>query len=578
MGKDNKKGKGNPNNGKGNPGKPDKSKQPGKKDCKPGSGKKSESEITPAPNENKDIMGGEEKKGKKDGTVSKKQDPFFYAKDERAIKDMASFPFLESVGDNIAASDSVPFLVCLDVAHCIAPDPVSTDNAGKALNSYATRAAQAFFEVVTQGYTGEVGFEAPDMLMTALASCSLNALMMEGKRAYGMMHYYLQFNEGYAQDIVEGLGFDFAALKAGLADFRSEYNIRVAQINKSIATPKGFMIGERWAYIASYLFTDTDSPEYSTAMAYVCRKYLQYDPTSFKTGTSLKWVQNGDNLLSPAEFFNLVDTLFEALVDSDTRAIFGAIRRVYTPDQLIELTELDEEYTTPIVRNDIVAAAIHNHQWQGNGIDAYSSYADKAFTTTGAANDYEHPVFQDAYGAIHCHLGVYNNNSVSGAPSVFVPLESEADVLLDMYDHLAEPANVLDITASMQVVPKPVTDSFTKMVGSNTYHYSEVVCRAELNLGVRVVSSTGTQSVNKVLTQGTLLSSLTGVGRFSHLDSHPLLCVLGNYLSIGNDTSITYYFGEIDKYTFISKTSMAKLHRKCFFQLLSMPENSKSTT
>lgn len=516
-----------------------------------------------------------------DGEVLSRQDPFWYAVDEKAIENMASFPFLQVVGDKIGQSqDQVAGLMQIKHRHCIS----NTIN-GTSLSTngnYATRAAKTYYNYVTQGFTGAVDFEAPDLLMSALAANSLFALLIEGKRAYAALNYYLQFNKYYASSIVGGLGFSYDSLVANKANFRTEFNIRVRQINKLLAVPKKFFIGDRWEFLAGNLFLDTNSPEYSTLMAYICDGYLMYDATAAKTGTCLRWYPGGD--FTYQSYFDTIDRLMSALDDDDVRSMFGAIRRVYSESDLKQATELEEGIELAIVKNDVMNATVHNMSWTGtatvSGVNNIIGYLPIASSTSG--NElYDAPVYQDTTGNIIC--GIYQRQNG------FIPYSGGAaegsngdkrDVLLDMYDHMVTPANVLDITSNIQVslVDDP---NISVTIGSTAYKYTVLRARSEVITAVNMVvmNDNGDGYVLRSVAKGggTPYPISYGNAAFFHVDSHPLICV-SSATSPTFESDIQFYLGEIDKYTLLSRRDVAQLHDRCMYNMLLLPENTKSVT
>lgn len=506
---------------------------------------------------------------KKAGRLTK-QDPFFYAVDETAIKNMASFPFLETLGDPVGQNDVVPFVLVSIYDHHISANNTITSNV-------ATRAANAFFEQITQGYTGgDVSFEAPDLLMAELAAASLLAVLEEGRRAYGLMRYFLQFNAGYARRIVQAAGFDFDDLKAKMADFRTEFNIHVSQFNKQIALPQAFMLGQRWKYLATHVFTDTEDPDYATAFMWKLEGAMKYDPITATTGTSLTrsditpiketgWMVE--------EYFQLVDELMDALVDSDTRKMFGAIRRVYDQASLETISEIEMDYTTELTVNDVVSAQLHNSSAPGTAIRYWAPSSIVADTT---ANQ-KIMVYQDQSGHVYSNVGY-----PTPAQGTYTEDYEETDVIVDMYDHLVTPGNVLDITATVQFGYETGGPA-----GVNDKSYTRLICRSELIRAFRLIldpsaaNSIGLSSYiydidARASTQGLLdnpIIETRQISLLSKIDSHPWFRVF-NASSGKRVMSI----GEFDKYTMIGKLQMKKLHDQTMFQMLAMPLYNKSVT
>lgn len=503
-----------------------------------------------------------------DNRMSRKQDPFWYAKDEKAIKNMANLPFLEVLGEVIGQSrDYVPGIVTFRYFPTIGSEGYiegegsGADNAS--LNGYATRAAQAYYNYVVEGFTGGVDFEAPDLMMTAIAGDSLMAAMMEGKRAYGLAKYYLQFNNTYAATALKALGFEPKALISNLADFRAEYNIRVNQINKLIAVPKQFYIGDRWEFQNAFIFTDTDDPDFSTGYAWVSQAALKYTPTLIDTGTCLTWLQKSTNsqgidFMTQESYFAYIDELINALVDDDVRSMFGAIRRVYSDGDLKQLSELEEGYSTPVIRNDVVAMQVHNMSWVSGGVfGIYGKLVNGAFSQAPLTNV---PLYQDANGAL---ISV-----IACTKEAWQPLAGYTERLLDLYDHLATPDVVLDATTTMTFATGRIQSGSTA-TGNDYYR---MACRTEVVFRVQAWAGAQVWDIPYSMKQSDVGASIYTVSAMSHLDSHPIMLVTdggGNVLT---------YLGEIDKYTIVANSVLEKMHNRSLYQLLAMPANSKSVT
>ena len=504
------------------------------------------------------------------------QDPFWYGKDTTAIKDMASFPWLEIVGTRIAgtATDAVPGMMALTYRHAITTNAIQDGSLDNKFGNYATRAARAYYNYVVQGFSSSVPFEAPDLMMTALAAASLRSWMLEGQRAYTVLAYYVMQNKYYAKDIMSGLGFDYSDWIANKARFRTEYNLRVRAMNNTLVIPKGLFISDRWDFIASNLFTDTTSPDYSSLMGYINRAVLKFDATTARYGTCLKWRETTTpgKLLTVDDFFNIVDDLLTALNDDDVRSIFASVLRVYSVSNLKMLTEITEESPAiPVFRNDVVAATFHNAIWANTPAESSSSKAycrtPAAYMLSNVASN-EVVIYQDSSGNILTRL---LGSSSAAEPSLNIPSKALADaVIIDMYDNLITPENVLDITVSMQVAGTMESGV------AGTY---PIYCRSEYITGLYVLgdfsSTDGSYNpiMNPVLDNwnGTFSPELCAL---THIDSFPIV----PFRSTGAGTPITGYLGELDKYTTVSKETLALLHDRCQFNMLLMPENTKSIT
>nr|AVX53305.1 putative capsid [Marmot picobirnavirus] len=513
--------------------------------------------------------------------VTLPQDPFFYAKDQKALEDMANLHYNKIVGDTYLkySADSTPIIAIIPYDHGLC---AGTDEAPS--GSYVQRAADAFFNYYTQGYTTGVDFEAPDVLMAVIAAASLSSVMLEMKRPFGLMHTFLQWNKGYAQRMVEALGLDFQDLKDNLAVFRTQYNLRVSTFNSTIAIPKSFMLLLQWGFIAGNVFTDTSSAEFSTAYAWKIRNAVQYNPTKLRTGSCLTWfsMQNESNTpLKISEWFNKVDQLFASFNDSDIRNMFGSIRRIYNPSDLLTLSEIDAEYDTSLLQHDTVAMQLHNLGWV-NDIAGLYPIDD---LTPGESNVPNVALFQTSDGAIRS--AVSSTAAQSDNQDNDGLLYNDSEIILDMYDHLVNAGANIDATAYMNfAIPEQMPSNLHAQHGEIRYY--KVIHRSTINVGFLLYTMDGIISVSKLLNSDMIVNNpsdfIAAISSISHLDSHPLLFVMTDVGASGINTGefstyrVDQILGEIDKYTGITPDYLDELNKQSMFQLLAMPANTKSTT
>nr|AVX53578.1 putative capsid [Marmot picobirnavirus] len=510
------------------------------------------------------------------------QDPFFYAKDQKALENMASVYFNQIVGDQIfsptnggldnLAADVVPYACVLRYNHAINAEDLTV---GK--GTYVQRAADAFFNYFTQGFTSGVNFEAPDVLMAVIAAASLSAVMIEGKRPYGLMHTFMQWNKGYARDVVNALGIDYNDLKQNLAKFRTQYNLRVDTFNKTIAIPKSFMLLLQWGFIAGNVFSDTSSPEYSSLYFYKLENCLKYNPTKLTTGTCLTWFKiAGGTPLTVDDWFTKIDELFATFNDSDVREMFGAIRRVYSEDQLLKLTEIDDSFSTPVVLHDTVNAQFHNAGWfNDNVLGGYPTN----LLTAGESDSRNVALYQLGDGSIRSSILIDPIATVDNMLASEINPDTNLSYILDMYDHMENAGAVIDLTAYMNFPYSFCHDESVLRETEGTTTFYVPIYRSTINIGLRVISAYADTDVPKALNSeynGRLYEVTNFLLRLTHLDSHPLLFVTSS--SEEGAPTVFGVLGELDKYTKIPKEFLMDLDQQSLFQLLSMPANSRSVT
>lgn len=524
----------------------------------------------------------------------------WYAPSEEVAKDMASIAFNKSIGEPVGVPQSIdetnPGLVCFGYYPTIG---FTSQNFGNYSTNYQTRAANAYYQYITQGFTSLNTLEAPDLFMTGVAASNLIAAMMNFKRAYGVMSYYLQLNPYFAKSIVETLGFNYESMLSNLANARTEYNLRVDAINKTIAVPSKFALLNRWIYVNSYLFTDSDAVDQCSMYAYTPLAVLRYDATGSTTGTCLRYVKLGDanNPKTVSQYFAIIDQLISSLTDEDVRDAFAAIRRVYNDSDFAKLTYLESDYKTPIAHTDIAALQMHNMvsaastnvDWSVSGA---GGFLPASFSATGS-DEFDVAMYQTDKGIIRCEPFVTIIGSISD-PTFVNPDDPINGMLggkavIDCYESKGDPKDILDLTANIQFLDGK---GWRAGVTGTSVEYP-VVVRSENVFSIYAVynlAATG-QTVKYKLYQyytnkyglgmsTSQASIIPYLGRtlnvLTRLDSHPLI-----YTSFITDESSPFpstIIGELDKYTTVSEEFLAELHNRCMYQMTLLPANTKSIT
>lgn len=510
-----------------------------------------------------------------------KQDPFWYAQDERAIQNMGNIPFNTPFGagfeqPNITNHvDLVPGVVVNWFSPCIYSDVQQSD-------SYATRAAHAYYQYVTQGFTGGVDFEAPDLLMTAIAGSQVFMGMAAIKRMMGIVHYYLQLNPWYAEKLVSSIGLDYSDLVNNYRDYVARYNVMAAQINKTIAVPAKFFAAQRWVFLASYLFSDAADPEYSTLYMWMPKTILQYDATTMPTGTCLMEadfvpVHSSSNLYTLGDLMNNVDHCIRLLLDDDVRAIFGAVRRVYSDGEFMKIQPYADDFATPILKHDVMAMEFHNMETLNmSPTDRASVLASPSAVTyydgQGHLEATKVRVYQDENGRIGDSYYILEGESAMYNPLANSSNRAGADHILDLYDHMVNPGNVLDATAFKLAIAKSAGFNVADDQLNKPAH--KLNFRSEIILGMEVVVlATTTPYLSFIAHTCCTTSHLSEyqMGQLTRVDSHPLVGIWKTSL-IGYDG----FFGELNKYTMISEDLISRTNNLSQYTLLMMPENSKN--
>lgn len=293
-----------------------------------------------------------------------KQDWHWYASSEDILKDIANYPFSDPIGEHIDAlarmdeketftgNGATPGIAIIEYQ----PSYGRSKTAQDALS----RAAQQEYTFMTQGYTTPSSkYEAPDLFCYETAVIELFRPILEGKRAYGAMKKFSNYNQYLAKTLVEALGFDYADLKKNMADFRSELNLRLDEISDSFHVPQGSNILERMNFISSRIYSDGLGKKFQM-YAYKSQVYLTYEATKLNTGTCI--YRNGrKSVMTVSEYFAMLDSMIAKLrADTDVATMSGDILRAYGNDGVIKTEHLSEDYTVDIEYNPVALMQIHN--------------------------------------------------------------------------------------------------------------------------------------------------------------------------------------------------------------------------
>lgn len=526
----------------------------------------------------------------------------WYAPTEEVAKDMASLAFNKSIGQPIAVPQTIESTVPGLIGFGYYPTVGATsDTFGTKDINYQTRAANAYYQYVTQGFTSINTLEAPDLFMTGVAASSLIATMLNIKRAYGVMSYYLQLNPYFAKYIVETLGFNYESMKSNMANLRAEYNLRVDEINKTIAIPKNFALLNRWIYVNSYIFTDSEAVDQCTMYAYIPLAALKYDATSATTGTCLKYVRLGDanSTFTVQQYFSLIDGLIAALTDEDVRDSFGAIRRVYNDSDFAKLTPLTDDYKTPIAHTDIAALQMHNMVTSAStnvdwSVQNAGGYMPESVSATGSP-EYDVAMYQTANGIIRCEPFAEIRGSIEYTDKVSVedPINgmNGGNVIIDCFESAGTPKDILDITANIQffdgankrIVHEPDSVSVQYPVIARSENIWRIFATFNLaETGQNVKYSlfqyfTNVQGLSTPAPQASVMPLLARtLNVLTKMDSHPLIYT--NFLTDASSPFPNTVVGELDKFTTMSVENLALLHNRCMYQMTLLPANTRTTT
>lgn len=486
------------------------------------------------------------------------QDPFFYAKDDQALHNMARFPWAVIAGNTLNLDDQVEMAIpgiavlkYIPTLGCAGFDYDDETFTARNTNSALTRAISAMFNYISVGFTGSIPVEGSDMYVAIMCAAHVMLNIIKGIRAYGLLRYYLMYNKYWGKVLIEALGFNFQNLLDNAANFRTQLNIRIEQFNKAFKIPKGIMAIERWIYLISNVFVDDPDDEKAQIYAYDPACYWEYDGYGLPTGSaaSVRQVRSG---LTVVEYFHGLDEQFTALDDDDVRTIFGAIARVYTDAAIYQMQLMDDNVVTKPVYHDIVLDQIHNTDI------VQARYVSPDFGATPGSN----------YWAVVDEYALYQidgGNSLYCTPCV-TDLSKTSKGLVDVLEHgMVEPAVAID-ALNNKVVSREHIDGNYPVNTSLTFY--PISCRADVVTEVNVYCMTEGVVKQRNVTEN-LVSDMADVSALAVFNYAPLLLVEDSAWQV------TLSVSELTNYCHIPASQVITLNDACMFTLLNMQPSDK---
>ena len=310
----------------------------------------------------------------------------WYAPSEQIAKDLASFPYsyLPGTGlpvpfkrygtsgeDNASAKFYVPSIMKLKYMLTYGQTQgMPTDGINVA--------ARSLYTFVRHVNSGSKNYEAADLTMYVFAMREIYAMFAEIKRAIGIAMCYVFENRNIPDTIIKALEIDPTDLRDNIATYRGRLNLIARRIN-SMAVPKYFKAFDRTVYLASNIFSDSDSMR-GQFYIFNLGGFRVWSSTSSQQGTSLITysIPNGYNatigsteagtygtIKAPftagsyqplsTKFIFLEAMLNAVLQDEDAATMSGDILHAFKDSELYQLAETPETYTVvPVFDTDIL--------------------------------------------------------------------------------------------------------------------------------------------------------------------------------------------------------------------------------
>lgn len=301
-------------------------------------------------------------------------DPSWYAANPQLIKDYASYPFGDPLGNLIpggtSISDVVPTSVPGIMALYFAPSIGNAVDQNAPIN-VAARNIYSFVRHVNSGHTN---YDAPDLMIYLMAMDSVYTYIEYLKRLARVVMDYSVYNRYYPDAIFAANGVDGASIASNIADFRGFINTMVVKAG-SLCVPASMTYSLRHMWMTSGIYTDSATVKAQTYM-YVPARYYQFALTTGDTPVGMLQMVyapgfDGTGLSStPAKYADLINfgnqLLNKVLAQEDFNIMSGDVLKAFGDGGVVKLAGITEnEAILPEYRREVLSQ-IENATILGN--------------------------------------------------------------------------------------------------------------------------------------------------------------------------------------------------------------------
>lgn len=490
-------------------------------------------------------------KGNEDESIPFKNDYAYYSIDDQISKDLASLPFnyingtrfpltvqfrqLDGAAGYKTQTDALASIMVLEYVNAVG----KADKVTSGINMASTQ----LYTYVRHANSGARNYEAPDIMMYVLAMRDIYSDYFELRRALGLTKLYSFYNHNLPDLLIQSLGFNVKDLRANAANYRGQLNQIREKIN-SFAVPKYFKMFERAAYVASNVFSDSDSMR---GQFYAMKRVGRYiwSGTTSQTGTELEYRTIQPTADQSYSMQRRIDELNEQLdaifLDEDALTMSGDILKAFKESELYQVTNVSDDLAiVPLFDQDML------------------SQFENSFTFTPVAFEEDMP--QGVYGGLNVRQ---NGQYITWQPYMkyrygynSVP-EITENLVLNSHKNNPDYKDVLEYTRLMCTYHSVIEEK-EETVGDDTNTYYEVTslldsCGCELglswsyyrytlnndNVAVAIVG----RRFNQIVAFNTVdMDRITDISQF---DWHPFIFIIDNAPDTEGTESLVRIFGDL---------------------------------
>lgn len=504
-------------------------------------------------------------------TSKKYNDVSWYTKNSQMLVDAASLSYNQPLGSQVnytsifesITSDvtlangvrSIPGLMSLNLVPTIG---VSTDS-----SSPANLAAQNIYSFVRYMNSGSKNYDQADLMLMLVAMDNIYAFWNFGKRAYGVLSTYSQYNWYLPKVLFSAMNLDFDDFRQNISDFRAWLNQAAAEIS-SFCVPATMSYFVRHSWLYSNVFKDSNTLK---AQLYMFNPawFYKYEETESQYGGSLTpqpFCENHSTPFTFSEFKAYYRNLMDAVAYSeDIGVMSGDILKAYGQSKLFTLSKVDPEYTVTPVYVEEVLNQIHN------------STVHPVFIGNSLAND----ALKNSY--------TITQNSSTGFlafnPYVSAPQLYRVGAIINMPWDNVTPDNTMVGTRLTGVTYAASPSGNTLPSARFTAIGSEFVCRRTVywlqkpasGLGEATIQSSSLQDIYRLSTTTFTNepNTLRDISLLSQFDWHPLT-MMAHYNSAGSSLILDGFVGDVNNYTIQAANVINLMHLTAVMSEFDIPQ------
>lgn len=519
---------------------------------------------------------------------AKPNDWRWYAQNPQLIKDYASYPFGNPLGNPIGVDNpglsnaSFPGIMALEFIPAIG----WSENENSPINV----AAKRLYSFVRHANSGASNYDTPDLMLYMI--CVDSALMYHSflKRLYGIIMNATPFNRYYPQALFQAMHVNYDSLVENLSNFRGFINQFAVKLSQ-LWIPNSMSYMARHSWMCEGLYVDSMTEKAQTYIYTPVKFYqFQFDTNGAGMAGTAQFPPTGTSLMTYENLVSFGNSLINPmLANEDFGIMSGDILKAFGESGIVKYAMITEDYRILPVYSEEVMSQIENSVILGANADITTQITQTTDVGTGylvskpVANISTtiakaflagHPVITDVYNA---YVSAYSGKKV-----------------LNFHHSSPTPEEVM-VASRLTVMGTPTQTGFLQSGSYGVMQFNIDTCGSEIVISakmysylysqaganllitpIKTLNEFTTYSGNDVFSLNAITAALTVVGQVSQFDWHPTLYQFAAYFgaeasadSLMNPQAMIV---DADYYTVIDKQNMDNMNATALLSEFAIPQ------